>query len=154
MHGRMEVSDFNPHFRKGSDVFAPSIWYSASEFQSTLPQGKWLQDIKLIPITIRFQSTLPQGKWLTNGKGQLPATYFNPHFRKGSDIFTAHTQTDHDEFQSTLPQGKWQSEWEHNVHTSIYFNPHFRKGSDQVCEVGAAYQDHFNPHFRKGSDSL
>ena len=36
--------DFNPHFRKGSDVDAGSIMGARSVFQSTLPQGKWQRD--------------------------------------------------------------------------------------------------------------
>ena len=79
------VSDFNPHFRKGSDS-----WNSGSTgyqfwFQSTLPQGKWrfynwcsygkirisihtsAREVTIckgfLVNNLGFQSTLPQGKW-------------------------------------------------------------------------------------------
>ena len=34
---------------------------------------------------IQFQSTLPQGKWLRPPVSVQVGPYFNPHFRKGSD---------------------------------------------------------------------
>ena len=100
------IIDFNPHFRKGSDSYSVSGPSSGTEFQSTLPQGKW-----------------PMLPWLP----QLLAD-FNPHFRKGSDVLpclrycirkiSIHTSAREvtfsimdcqipEKFQSTLPQGKW-----------------------------------------------
>ena len=77
--------DFNPHFRKGSDL-TPLV-------------------TALVPIV--FQSTLPQGKWQICMHGRMEVSDFNPHFRKGSDP----AYLDEGEwvltFQSTLPQGKW-----------------------------------------------
>ena len=77
----------------------------------------------------RFQSTLPQGKWRKSFWTKLcNLSYFNPHFRKGSDFsafsivfcssISIHTSAREVtdilirpppclKFQSTLPQGKW-----------------------------------------------
>ena len=146
-------------------------WYKW--FQSTLPQGKWPLVTRIngfsLQISIhtsarevtykrkakdeasRFQSTLPQGKWRKSFWTKLcNLSYFNPHFRKGSDFsafsivfcssISIHTsarevtdilirpQPCH-KFQYTLPQGKWRilCWW---CFCLINFNPHFRKGSD------------------------
>ena len=122
--------NFNPHFRKGSDNLDFSRFMRKEKFQSTLPQGKWLLTISKSYRIVWFQSTLPQGKWPKHLPNQSNTTYFNPHFRKGSDrnllaflfrrAISIHTSarevTIHDgfvlcedKFQSTLPQGKWHS---------------------------------------------
>ena len=55
--------------------------------------------------------------------------YFNPHSRKGSDIFC-----------------RW-------CFISVgYFNPHSRKGSDLYPSKVSTVLLYFNPHSRKGSD--
>ena len=54
---------------------------------------------------------------------------FNPHFRKGSDIY-----------RSEL------------CYRKSHFNPHFRKGSDFPPHPFTPFCYYFNPHFRKGSD--
>ena len=59
----VDTNDFNPHFRKGSDLL--------------------LQE--LTGFHCKFQSTLPQGKWHTREKQKMRHPDFNPHFRKGSD---------------------------------------------------------------------
>ena len=99
---------------------------------------------------------------------------FNPHFRKGSDGFSAGLPFTIAIFQSTLPQGKWrnilivilselvfqstlpQGKW---LWTTLClsscthnFNPHFRKGSDHAHAFFIFLFLNFNPHFRKGSD--
>ncbi len=59
------------------------------------------------------------------------ASYFNPHFRKGSDVD-----------RMDMPEALGN------------FNPHFRKGSDgNIVHLQFGWND-FNPHFRKGSDIL
>ena len=187
---------FNPHFRKGSDGrmsisgqerMRISIHTSAREvttnilrnlvdfvFQSTLPQGKWLQRYFPTEDMAEFQSTLPQGKW-RNHKSCIYIRFpdFNPHFRKGSDFtiilsgsrstyFNPHFRKGSDEmqmvdfllfclFQSTLPQGKWRIKAS-QAGTALHFNPHFRKGSDLWHPTFLWYSHYFNPHFRKGSD--
>ena len=55
--------------------------------------------------------------------------YFNPHSRKGSDLFL--------------------TDW---LTVTIYFNPHSRKGSDMWIFLLIISQSYFNPHSRKGSD--
>ena len=55
--------------------------------------------------------------------------YFNPHFRKGSDLISS--------FLTGVP---------------VNFNPHFRKGSDRISLNIECRPSDFNPHFRKGSD--
>ena len=168
------MSNFNPHFREGSDTVAVpavfpahiSIHTSAKEvtlsfaqifeiykFQSTLPRRKWLKTIQPIRKCTKFQSTLPRRKW----------PKYMPIDQK---MYT--------EFQSTLPRRKWL--WNSCIKEGIIedFNPHFREGSD--CSADGAYAPvtefqstlprrkwrtnvciyvliiHFNPHFREGSD--
>ena len=79
---------FNPHFRKGSDLTRQSISWFISIFQSTLPQGKWRREQKVWWIANQFQSTLPQGKWQKTVLFLPKSLNFNPHFRKGSDDMT------------------------------------------------------------------
>ena len=99
-------------------------------FQSTLPQGKWLMQVIKEHIAEKFQSTLPQGKWRCCNKSlQWLLQEFQSTLPQGK----WHKQTGHPTqgllFQSTLPQGKWR--WRHWLKKIlIYFNPHFRKGSD------------------------
>ena len=122
--------NFNPHFRKGSDSsicwfmskFFISIHTSAREvthgvyavdellaFQSTLPQGKWpvsfCRSSPVAPISIHTSA-----REVTYPVRNIPASpdNFNPHFRKGSDL--------------------WIVTWRNG---RCYFNPHFRKGSDK-----------------------
>ena len=154
-------------------------WYKW--FQSTLPQGKWPLVTRIngfsLQISIhtsarevtykrkakdeasRFQSTLPQGKWRKSFWTKLcNLSYFNPHFRKGSDFsafsivfcssISIHTSAREVtdilirpppclKFQSTLPQGKWRilGWW---CFGRINFNPHFRKGSDDEFPCSSA----------------
>ena len=120
-------------------------------FQSTLPQGKWLNAAFAVSPPAAFQSTLPQGKWqifdflsqivkyisihtsareVTSHRFAIPSrVWFQSTLPQGK----WHKQTGHPTqgllFQSTLPQGKWR--WRHWLKKIlIYFNPHFRKGSD------------------------
>ena len=146
-------------------------------FQSTLPQGKWQQlaknvasDVKISIHTSAREVTWPH--WLQPSF----RSYFNPHFRKGSD-------------RSVCMAG-WK--YQISIHTSArevtrhiwmkengcwHFNPHFRKGSDvllrcvpitdhsisihtsarEVTGISVqvrCYMRYFNPHFRKGSDGI
>ena len=55
--------NFNPHFRKGSDLHRMAKKAPSKEFQSTLPQGKWHMPRGGRGYDPVFQSTLPQGKW-------------------------------------------------------------------------------------------
>ena len=123
------IPDFNPHFRKGSDGNWQVFRFDYTEFQSTLPQGKWPQSW--------FRS------WWR--------THFNPHFRKGSDYDDDLILIAAKGFQSTLPQGKWRQRQLLNIPEN-YFNPHFRKGSDSWHQTDWFTVLYFNPHFRKGSD--
>ena len=119
IYPRAVALDFNPHFRKGSDVRRYrknssseiiSIHTSAREvtalglvlgaaaiFQSTLPQGKWPSIRLATRERFWFQSTLPQGKW------RRWCSYLSEHLR----------------FQSTLPQGKWLTQQINSLTVSV-----------------------------------
>ena len=78
-------------------------------------------------------------------------TNFNPHFRKGSDLYF--------EYVIVIMQISIHTSarevtvfTERSVTDEIDFNPHFRKGSDSPAAVFAVFTGYFNPHFRKGSD--
>ena len=145
-------SDFNPHFRKGSDRPAWYIWL-------------WHPD---------FNPHFRKGSDFTADCNSAGITNFNPHFRKGSDFPPSVSPHRSTIFQSTLPQGKWRhyhaviyAVFVISIHTSArevtkcrwqtffsfaYFNPHFRKGSDWSIRDTIISELDFNPHFRKGSD--
>ena len=125
----VDTNDFNPHFRKGSDLLLQELTGFHCKFQSTLPQGKWHTREKQ---KMRHPDFNPHFRKGSDVKMYLTTYFicnFNPHFRKGSDGGQDGYAGSFGKFQSTLPQGKW-----HTVRTLwqklIYFNPHFRKGSD------------------------
>ena len=131
---------FNPHFRKGSDeavapepVWAPvSIHTSAREVTQTMFRYQTYHRVSIhtsarevTTIVIKhlllqvFQSTLPQGKWLLIDAKREADACFNPHFRKGSDLFCSICFFNLRLFQSTLPQGKWLYEHFCNLHSVL-----------------------------------
>ena len=82
-------------------------------------------------IYVQFQSALPQGKWLSGFCKGFSVSDFNPHFHKGSDTchhwlyhlpfdFNPHFHKGSDTFKCCL------------LFLSIDFNPHFHKGSDDM----------------------
>ena len=214
----MYWSDFNPHFRKGSDSMFEKIMRFFNLFQSTLPQGKWPCVSSSWPSLLAFQSTLPQGKWLSSSSFTRSAIPISIHTSAREVTPLGNPDKNRIEFQSTLPQGKWRCGYpgcdqqiQISIHTSArevtycirygynqkrYFNPHFRKGSDvenarryaaflisihtSAREVTGnlnqqntnqqisihtsarevtnkpenpwSFMGNFNPHFRKGSD--
>ena len=98
-------------------------------FQSTLPQGEWLNTPRffIFPFNISIH-TPARGVTISDSVYRQLYRHFNPHSRKGSDsnFFSASSRV---RFQSTLPQGEWQS-------------------TNRFC----CFFNHFNPHSRKGSD--
>ena len=120
---------FNPHFRKGSDLdfFQDSfcLWISIhtsarevtwgdtgktahqKSFQSTLPQGKWLPSVLFLVQRQYFNPHFRKGSDICCIAFGQTYTYFNPHFRKGSDGTPSDPEPTVWQFQSTLPQGKW-----------------------------------------------
>ena len=142
--------DFNPHFHKGSDCNRTVFWldFRISIHTSTREVTVVAHWQKCYTI---FQSTLPQGKWLCICHSFILAIYFNPHFRKGSDgsrLWKAFQTW----FQSTLPQGKWRAmlgggckDMDISIHTSA------REVTGGKVFIKRPLRN-FNPHFRKGSD--
>ena len=104
---------------------------SFPKFQSTLPQGEWLEPSGRFILFVIFQSTLPQGEWQNLSNLLL----FEP------------------QFQSTLPQGEWllKKVWQSTI---SYFNPHSHKGSDDHKIRHWTLHGYFNPHSHKGSDDI
>ena len=100
--------DFNPHFRKGRDIYRSELCYRKSHFNPHFRKGSDFPPHPFTPFCY----------------------YFNPHFRKGSDeplllsdpLLTISIHTSAREV--TMLRGLL-----HNV--PAYFNPHFRKGSDK-----------------------
>ena len=83
--------DFNPHFRKGSDIIGDKI-------------------VPLAGISIHTSAREVTYRWVYI---DFIFTYFNPHFRKGSDTMQEITMYQNTLFQSTLPQGKWRKKVTH-----------------------------------------
>ena len=121
--------DFNPHFRKGSDIYRSELCYRKSHFNPHFRKGSDFPPHPFTPFCY----------------------YFNPHFRKGSDeplllsdpLLTISIHTSAREVTTLFNSF---------IYFFLNFNPHFRKGSDYVKTVRFAFQEYFNPHFRKGSD--
>ena len=78
---------------------------------------------------------------------------FNPHFRKGSDVWCGIPSAGsgisiHTSAREVTSGGECAEVFPDN------FNPHFRKGSDRQDIPHEIRNQHFNPHFRKGSDTF
>ena len=101
------------------------------------------------------------------------AQYFNPHFRKGSDLRYPQRSKAFKHFNPHFHKGSdgmdimESQQIAISIHTStrevtardrgrfgavIYFNPHFHKGSDCTHHQTPDTMLYFNPHFHKGSD--
>ena len=114
----LQNSDFNPHFREGSDtemgnnlhLWGISIHTSAKEV--TLSS----YDTPIKPRISIHTSAKEVTRW--HNHFPISALYFNPHFREGSDDF------------------KWS-----DTDKDRYFNPHFREGSDLGGQYGCLYID-------------
>jgi len=100
-------ANFNPHFRKGSDLQSQINYETTGHFNphfrkgSDCKQYENLPDCKISIHTSAREVTTEKReacKYLKN---------FNPHFRKGSD-----------------------DEEAYSIDDELNFNPHFRKGSD------------------------
>ena len=78
--------------------------------------------------------------------------YFNPHFRKGSDIAQEYDRAE-DKISIHTSAREVTGRGYKDDPDIFYFNPHFRKGSDQCPYMLRHPPENFNPHFRKGSDA-
>ena len=146
----MRIDYFNPHFRKGSDP----RWWNVDQ-QRYISIHTSAREVTLLrypelPAT-QFQSTLPQGKWRCFYGTGKPGNYFNPHFRKGSDVHCWTQMWLIIRFQSTLPQGKWRRDGE-TMRADGKFQSTLPQGKWQTRLLTMCWIYNFNPHFRKGSD--
>ena len=125
------MSNFNPHFREGSDTGngkgGDSTWISihTSAKEVTLGGNGTITHMRISIHTSAKEVTLTVTSRL------LIWEHFNPHFREGSDTT-----------QKPLPP------------PAKDFNPHFREGSDMSVSNTVKTDNDFNPHFREGSDPL
>ena len=78
----------------------------AEEFQSTLPRGERPPFVILLISLSAFQSTLPRGERLHLEKLVVLLRYFNPRSREGSDECCVYFVIVLLLFQSTLPRGE------------------------------------------------
>ena len=188
--------NFNPHFRKGSDAVilhlhvCPTISihtsarevtsvqqglrYHIQQFQSTLPQGKWLISFPSFPMIYIFQSTLPQGKWQIFDFLSQIVKYISIHtsarevtrypiqsslkrtfqstLPQGKWRLLAVDSGNLPWFQSTLPQGKWQTARRERQRLQS-FQSTLPQGKWPCAVMAYVDTNDFNPHFRKGSDT-
>ena len=124
------IRDFNPHFRKGSDIRSTTSIRLVKNFNPHFRKGSDPSPRIRVCFVLISIHTSAREVTFSNSSILASSSDFNPHFRKGSD-------------KISKPQ-------------TVYvknFNPHFRKGSD--CLFSSIHPDgeYFNPHFRKGSDS-
>ena len=168
-------ANFNPHFRKGSDLQSQINYETAGHFNPHFRKGSDCKQYENLPdckISIhtsarevtgtswrpgrwlyQFQSTLPQGKWLHPPRFMMYWSDFNPHFRKGSDSMFEKIMRFFNLFQSTLPQGKWPiSPSSRSVSMTISIHTSAREVTFLILFYKICHTD-FNPHFRKGSDT-
>ena len=127
-HAMATAWNFNPHFRKGSDITP-----KGSSSSATISIHTSAREVTVIQIRKRKQTKISIH---TSAREVTCVKYF---------FIVAVV------FQSTLPQGKWLLQVQCKT-MLCDFNPHFRKGSDGSRGGYPADPDHFNPHFRKGSD--
>ena len=126
----MRHPDFNPHFRKGSDAspFGLNFVILVISIHTSAREVTRLQRLSVLRFKISIHTSAREvtlkctsrptlyaisihtsAREVTVDRMDMPEALgnFNPHFRKGSDKFSACFK----------------------CHIS-YFNPHFRKGSD------------------------
>ena len=103
----MDLYNFNPHFRKGSD-------------------GGFGFDIILFNISIH---TSAREVTIAQSVRDDADADFNPHFRKGSDIILCPRYRGIRNFNPHFRKGSDKISKPQTVYVKN-FNPHFRKGSD------------------------
>ena len=123
--------DFNPHFRKGSDIYRSELCYRKSHFNPHFRKGSDFPPHPFTPFCY----------------------YFNPHFRKGSDeplllsdpllTISIHTSAREVTAVSVYMAGFSPI----SIHTSA-------REVTSLEDLTAYAQKDFNPHFRKGSDCV
>ena len=148
----VELYNFNPRSREGSDIASAIHAGTKETFQSTLPRGErqGLQSAAL--LFFKFQSTLPRGERHERGVMSAGGNNFNPRSREGSDCFlhfceyliciSIHAPARgatflrfslgdmKSTFQSTLPRGERRHRFLMECLGTVYFNPRSREGSD------------------------
>ena len=103
----IQLSDFNPRSRKGSDAFQFPATKIRCVFQPTLPQGERQIDSAIRSnARLQFQPTLPQGERRFKIINGISGRYSNPRSRKGSDVDILLDIDYLIQFQPTLPQGE------------------------------------------------
>ena len=169
------ISNFNPHFREGSDELVRTTPSASSVFQSTLPRRKWHMGpyggTGWETISIHTSAKEVTKAYLELGNLQRISIHTSAKEVTCSDIFSASAQA---RFQSTLPRRKWQEEEitepDHadiSIHTSAKEVTRKRKSQSQTmlifqstlprrkwrdCGENVISAEYFNPHFREGSD--
>ena len=99
--------DFNPHSHKGSDLFCKTKRFRHIVFQSTLPQGEWLQDV-YYKKRIYFISIHTPTRGVTGSQFYYLRRYrISIHTPTRGVTREKRTRLGVTKFQSTLPQGEW-----------------------------------------------
>ena len=116
-------SNFNPHFRKGSDRWREGLFSRLKDFNPHFRKGSDTYIDTCVCLLLYFNPHFRKGSDTIRPEDCWQDWYFNPHFRKGSDKQHCHSPR---ELQN--------------------FNPHFRKGSDFVCFQKAEDDTHISIH--------
>ena len=103
----MELYDFYPRSRKGSDAISAVMNGVTEDFYPRSRKGSDAFYFSFLCTTILFLSTLPQGERLNSSFAAAPLLYFYPRSRKGSDRICSISRILH-----------------------LHFYPRSRKGSD------------------------
>ena len=102
--------DFNPHRHKGGDLYGTSFSATCPAFQSSPPQGRWLNTNAEIIDTVLFQSSPPQGRWLGYKQSVFDGFWFQSSPPQGRWPKTSNISFLVTRFQSSPPQGRWLSQ--------------------------------------------
>ena len=114
---RVQIFNFNPRSRKGSDIQHPVYRHDSAYFNPRSRKGSDFQPAGKDPFRLTFQSTLPQGERLKSGICTSPDLRISIHAPARGAPFS--------------PQER--------ILFDLHFNPRSRKGSDAVA---VAFRNH------------
>ena len=103
----VQVHDFNPHFRKGSDSISKNCFWCSTDFNPHFRKGSDHASGQILLQQDKFQSTLPQGKWLYPIMTNQCPSEISIHTSAREVTLALFDLAEIYKFQSTLPQGKW-----------------------------------------------
>ena len=103
---RVQIFNFNPRSRKGSDIQHPVYRHDSAYFNPRSRKGSDFQPAGKDPFRLTFQSTLPKGERLKSGFCTSPDLRISIHAPARGATPLLSLSVIIKSFQSTLPQGE------------------------------------------------